>query len=209
MIKPLAAMLFSVVLCVGSVTDAGAQQSTTRGWVFGFDVGGTAVSFQNESRDIGGLVGARLGYGVNRIVTLYASAYEADVNVQEFDAFDKVTFGHVDFGVRLHLANSRRRWVPYGDFALLTFRPVSDVLENGEQTTTDFSALPTFSLGAGLAIHLSEAWALDVNFKTGKSAFTDVEVGNISAGRSEQHSHTFLDIDTASSRLTVGVSWWP
>ena len=159
-------MLFSVLLCLGSVADAGAQQSTTRGWVFGFDVGGAAVSFQNEPSDLAGLVGARVGYGVNRIVTLYLSAYETDVDVQEFDGFDKVTFGHVDVGVRLNLANSRRRWVPYGDLAV-TFWPVSDVLENGERTTTDFNGRSNFSLGGGLAVHLSEAWGPSMSTSSG------------------------------------------
>ena len=208
MIKALATMLFSVLLCLGSVVAGSAQQSTTQGWVFGFDLGGAAVSFENKPSGRGVLVGPlRVGYGLNRIVTLYASASYADVDVQEFDAFDKVTFAHVDYGVRLHLANSRR-WVPYGDLAL-TFWPVSDVLKNGEQTTTDFSSLPTFSLGGGLAIYLSEAWALDVNFKLGKGYFKDVEVDNISDGGTSEHLHKFLDIHAESARLTVGVSWWP
>ena len=96
----------------GSVVDGNAQQSTTEGWVFGFDLGGAAVSVENKPSDGAGLVGARVGYGLNRILTVYLSAYEADVDVLGFDAFDKVTFSHVDLGVRLHLANRRRRWVP-------------------------------------------------------------------------------------------------
>ena len=208
MIKTLAAMLFSVLLCLGSVVDASAQQSTTQGWVFGFDLGGAAISFDNEPFDIGGLLGARLGYGFNRIVTTYLGIYEADVDTDEFDAFDKVTFGHIDIGVRLHLANSRRRWVPYGDVAF-TFWPIRDARKNGQKSTSDFTSLSTFSLGGGLAIYLSEAWALDVNFKWGKGGFPDVQVDNISVGRSEQHVHTFRDIDAESARLTVGVSWWP
>ena len=208
MIKALATMLFSVLLCLGSVVAGSAQQSTTQGWVFGFDLGGEAVSFENKPSDRGVLVGPlRVGYGLNRIVTLYASASYADVDVEEFDAFDKVTSAHVDYGVRLHLANSRR-WVPYGDLAL-TFWPVSDVLKNGEHTTTDFSGLPSFSLGGGLAIYLSEAWALDVNFKLGKGYFKDVEVDNILDGGTSEHLHKFLDIHAESARLTVGVSWWP
>ena len=77
-------------------------------------------------------MGARVGSGLNRILTLYLSAYEADVDVLELDAFDKVKFGHVDLGVRLHLANSRSRWVPYGDLAV-TFWPVTTFsrTENG------------------------------------------------------------------------------
>ena len=77
-------------------------------------------------------MGGRVGYGLNRTVTLYAGAYEADIDVDEFEAFDKVTFGHIDYGVRLHLANSRRRWVPYGDITF-TFWPVRDALKNGEK----------------------------------------------------------------------------
>ena len=208
MTKALATMLFSVLLCLGSVVDGSALQSTTQGWVFGFDLGGESVSFENKPSGRGVLVGPpRVGYGLNRIVTLYASASYVDVDIQEFDAFDKVTLAHVDYGVRLHLANSRR-WVPYGDLAL-TFWPVSDVLKNGKQTTTDFSGLPTFSLGGGLAVYLSEAWALDVNFKWGKGYFKDVEVDNILDGGTSEHLHKFLDIHAESARLTVGVSWWP
>ena len=184
------------------------RRSTTEGWTFGFDLGGAAISLEHKPNDRAGLVGARVGYGLNRIVTLYLSAYETDVDVPEFDAFDKVTFGHIDLGVRLHLANSRRRWVPYGDLAV-TLWPVSDVLKNGERTTTDFGGRANSSLGGGLAIYLSEAWALDVNVKRSTGGFKDVEVGNISGGGSSEHSHTFLDIWAESVRFTVGVSWWP
>ncbi len=209
MIKTLAALLLSILVCLGSVVDASAQRSTTEGWVFGFDIGGAAVAFDNGPSDRAGLVGARVGYGLNRILTVYVGAYEADVDVREFDGFDKVTFGHLDVGVKLHLANSRRRWVPYGDVAFTSW-PVSAVLKNGERTTTDFTGRPSLSLGGGLAVYLSEAWALDVNLKIGRNGgFKDVEIGNISAGLSEQHSHTFVGIEAASARLTVGVSWWP
>ena len=208
MIRKFAAIWISVVLSFVFAADASAQRSTTRGLVFGLDFGGASVSFDDNPRDRGGLVGGRIGYGLSRILTLYGGAYEADVDTHAFDAFDKVTFGHIDLGVRLHWANSRRRWVPYGDLAI-TWWPVSHVLENGEITTTDFSAIPTSSLGGGLAIYLSEAWALDVNIKVGNSVFKDVEIGNISTGRSEQHSHTFHNIHAASARLSVGVSWWP
>ena len=40
-----AAMRFSILICLGSVVDGSAQQSTTQGWVFGLDVGGAAISF--------------------------------------------------------------------------------------------------------------------------------------------------------------------
>ena len=206
-IRALATQL-AVLLCLGSAVDAGAQQSTTQGLVFGFDFGGTAVSFENNPSDTGPLVGARFGYGLNRIVTLYLGAYEADVDVHKFDAFDKVTFGYIDYVVRLHLPNSRRRWVPYVDLTFTQW-PATDVMKNGERTTTDFSAVSGSHLGAGLAVYLTEVWALDVNLKGGMSTFKDVEVGNISSGGTSGHVHEFLDIDAESTRLSVGITWWP
>ena len=104
--------------------------------------------------------------------------------------------------LRLHLANGRRGWVPFGDIAM-TFWPESDVLVNGEQTTSDFSSLPSFSLGGGLAFHLSEAWALEANVKSGQSLFKDVPVGNITDAGKRDRVHTFLDVDAESARAWV------
>jgi hypothetical protein len=204
-----AAPLFSVLLCLWPVVDASAQQSATEGWVFGFDLGGAVVAVGNAPSDRAGLVGARVGYGLNRILTLYVSAYESDIDIREVAAFDTATFGHSDVGARLHLANGRRRWVPYGDFAL-TFWAATDVLKNGQRTTTDFQGRAgSFSAGGGVAFYMSETLALDVNIKRGKGGFRDVEIGNLIVGTSEQHVHTFVDIAATSTRLTFGVSWWP
>ena len=192
MIKTSALTLFSMLLWLGSVVDASAQQSTTQGLVLGLDFGGTVASFDNLPRDRAGLVGGRVGYGFNRILTLYVSAYEADVDVRDFEWFDKVTFGHLDFGMRLHWPNSRRRWVPYGEVTI-TVWPTSDVLKNGEQTTTDFRGAAS-GLGGGVAIYLSEGLALDLNYKGANGFFNDVPVGNILAEGREQHVHRFLDL---------------
>ena len=207
MTKAPAATLFSVLLCLGSFVDASAQQSTPQGLVLGLDFGGAAASFQDTSRDRAGLVGGRVGYGFNRILTLYLSAYETDIDVRGFDGFDKLTFGHVDLGMRLHWTNNRRRWVPYADLTITSW-PVSDVLKNGEQTTTDFTGMAS-GLGGGVTVYLSEAWAIDLNLKRAKGLFKDVPVGNILAEGREQHVHTFLDLGAESARFTVGVSWWP
>ncbi|HJN30254.1 MAG TPA: hypothetical protein QF604_20305 [Candidatus Latescibacteria bacterium] len=214
---------WSALLCLVSVVDgstepvaqpsttqhSGIHRSTTKGWGFGFDAGGATGSFDNQPSDGGPLAGARVGYGFNRIVTLYAAAYEADVKVRKFDGFDEVSYGHIDYGMRLHLPNRSRRWVPYADLALFCFRPVSDVQENGTKTTSNFGSLPSGSLGFGLAVYLTESRALDVKFKGENSAFNDVEIGNISTGAAVDHTHTFVDIPTKSDRFTIGISWWP
>ena len=195
-------ILFPVLFYLASVTEGSAQPARTQGWVFGLGSGTTAVSFESDPVDRAALVGLRIGYGLNRIVTPYLGAEYADIRSRGLEAFDRMTFAHVDLGVRLHLAGGRRRWVPYGDLAL-TFWQVSDVLKNGERTTSDFTSMPTFSLGGGLAIYLTESWALDVNVKAAKGTFRDVPVGNIPAGGTSRHSGTGLHLDAKSARLSV------
>ena len=201
-------LLLPILFCLGCVVEGGAQPSRTQGWVFGVDSGATAVSLDGDPRDGAALVGARIGFGLNRVATPYLGVAYADVRSRGFEAFDRLTFGYLDLGVRLHLADGRHRWVPYGDLAL-TFWPVRDVIKNSKRTGADFTSRPTFSVGGGLAIYLSEAWALDVNVKAGKGAFQDVPVGDVLADGTSRHAGARLDLDAASVRLGVGVSWWP
>ena len=187
---------------------AGAQPARTQGWVFGFGSGAAAVSFDGDPTDGAALVGFRVGYGLNRIVAPYAAGAYADVRSRGLEAFDRVTFTHVDLGVRLHLDGGGRRWVPHGDLAL-TFWRVNDVVKDGEPTGAHFTSAPTLSVGGGVAVHLSESWALDVNVKAAGGGFDDVPVGRAPPGGSRGHSAAPLDLDAASVRLGVGLSWRP
>lgn len=187
-------ILFPVLLCVfclASAAAGNAQPATTQGWAFGLGTGAATVSFGSDPGDGAALVGFWIGYGLNRIVTPYLGGAYADIRSRGLEAFDRSTFSHVDLGVRLHLAG-RRRWVPYGDLAL-TFWRISDVLRNGHRTTIDFTSVPTLSVGGGIAIYLSKSWALDLNVKAAGGAF----------------SGAALPLDAASSRLGVGLAWWP
>ena len=199
-------ILFAILFCLASVTEGSAQSARTQGWLIGLGFGGANASFGNGPGDGAVLVDLRLGYGLNRIVTPYLGGAYADIESHGLEAVDNVTFAHLDLGVRLHLDDARRRWVPYGDVAL-TFWPVTDVLRNGERTP-DFTSMPTVSVGAGLAIYLSESLALDVNFKAAKGRFRDVPAGNIPTGGTSRHGGA-LHLDAESARLSVGVSWWP
>ncbi len=200
-------VLLPVLFCLGCVAEGGAQPYKTQGWVFGLEFGRTAVSFEGGPGDGAALVGGRIGHALNRIVTPYLGLAYADIESRGLGAFDRVTFGYVDLGVRLHLAGGRRRWVPYGDLAL-AFWPVNDVVEKGEPTAAHFMSRPTFGAGGGLVIHLSEAWALDVNVKAGRGTFKNVPVGYVAAGGTNRRLDT-VDLDAAAARLSVGVSWRP
>jgi len=179
---------------------ASGQQSTTRGLTLGLDVGASAISFEGGDGDSGGNGGLRVGYGINRIVTLYAAFQGASLDIENFTQFDKITVGHVDLGVRLHLANSRRRFVPYGDLALTPRVVSADVIDESETRTAKFNGA-SFSLGGGLAFYLAQQWALDLNAKWSTGEFSEVDLGSVALQN--------LDIDSQSARITLGVTWWP
>ena len=201
-------ILLPVLFCLGWAVEGGAQTFRTQGWVINLEFGRAAVSFEDDPGDGAALVGARLGHALNRIVTPYVGVAYADIESRGREAFDNVTFAHVDLGVRLRLANGRRRWVPYGDLAL-TYWPIRDVVKNGERTGADFNSRPTLSVGGGLAIYLSEKWALDVTVKAGRGRFEDAPVGDIPADGTSRRPGRLIDLDALSVRLGVGVSWWP
>ena len=200
-------VLLPVLFCLGCGVEASAQPVRTQGWTLGLESGAATVSFGSDPGDGAVLVGVRIGHGLNRIVTPYLGMAYGTIDTRGLEAFDKVKFGHVDLGARLHLPNARRGWVPYGDLAL-TFWLVTDVLRDGEWTATDFTSRPTFSVGGGVAIYLSEAWALDVNVKAAKGTFRDFPVGSLPASGTGGRRGALSELDAVSVRLGVGVSWW-
>ena len=200
-------ILLPALFCLGCVVESNAQPASMQGWTLGLDSGATNVSVGRDPGDGAVLVGVRIGHGLNRIVTPYLGMSYGTIDTPGLEAFDKVKFGHVDLGARLHLAGGRRRWVPYGDVAL-TFLLVTDVLDDGEWTAADFRSGPTFSVGGGIAIYLSEAWAIDVGVKEGRGSFKDFLAGDVPVGGRSGHKGMPPNLDAASVRLRVGISWW-
>ena len=84
-------ILFPVLFYLTSVTEGSAQPARTQGWVFGLGSGTTAVSFESDPADGAALVGLRIGYGINRIVTPYLGGEYADIRSRGLEAFDRMT----------------------------------------------------------------------------------------------------------------------
>ncbi len=183
---------------------AAAQQSTTRGLNLGFHFAAASLSVEGGDQNNGGGAGFRAGYGVNRIVTVFLELDGATVDVT--DAGGSVTgswaMAHGDLGVRFHFANSLRSFVPYLE-AALTGRAVSigDArLDQQDVGSVNFSG-GALSVGGGISLYLRRTLALDVGLKLSAGEFTEVGVGNLSLSG--------LHIDATSSRLNIGLVWWP
>lgn len=179
------------------------QRSTTRGLHLGFHLQGASLQVEDADPSGGGGAGFRVGYGFNRIFTLYFEADGVTVEAGDPDVFaGNWTLGHAEIGARFHFANSLRAWVPYLEVALggrsATVKDVVALNQAWEDVDVTGGA---FSLGGGIYVYFSETLALEVGLKVSSGQFTQIDLGPISVQN--------LDIDAQSSRFKVGIVWWP
>ena len=194
---------FLLGLLAVSTTPLAGQKSTTRGLNLGAHLQAAALSVQEEDGDGGGGGGIRVGYGLNRIVTLYIEADGVSVTSESSDEFQGTwALAHADLGVRFHFANTLRSWVPYLEVALgARAASVKDVESNG-QTVGDITFNGgSFSFGGGIYAYFTQTFALDVGLKFSDGTFNEVDLGAVSLNN--------LDIDATSTRFKVGIVWWP
>lgn len=196
------ALAVIVPLVLTTWSPLAGQESTTRGLNLGFHLQGASLSIEgDDTADEGSGAGIRVGYGINRIVTLFADLDGAAITVEDAENLEgDWRIGHVDLGARFHFANSLRWWVPFLE-AALGFRTVEveDVGPNQEETVTFSGA--SFSVGGGMDFYFTESLALDLGLRFTGGEFNEIEIGSISVGD--------LDIDASSGRFNLGIIWWP
>ena len=200
MLRAVPAALVGAVLLALPAT---AQVSTTRGLTLGLHASGGSLSIESQDRENAGGGGFHIGYGFNRRITIFAQADGADFDEQSTGAIEGAwTMGHFDLGLRFHFANSLRRWVPYlqGSFGARAVS-VSDPLVNGNPREEVGLSGPSLTLGGGLDFYFTETLALDVQLLFTGGEFTTIRVDRVSVDG--------FDFDASSSRLNIGLAWWP
>lgn len=183
--------------------DAAAQESTTRGLSLALYLQGASLSVEGGDPGSGGGGGLRIGYGINRTITLFARTDASETDVDDADIEGQWKLAHVELGTRFHFANSLRSWVPWVEAAIGARAVSVDEAEvegdpTAEEVTFNGSA---FSLGGGLDIYFSESLALDVGLAWTSGEFNEIEVGPVSIDG--------FDLDARSFRFNLGLAWWP
>jgi hypothetical protein len=193
---PLLATLFA-----GSV-DLSAQASTTRGFVVGAHLGGASIEPEDGDRSSAGGGGLFFGYGLNRNFQIFLQLDGSEFDVENSDVDGRWAMGHADLGLRYHFANSLRSWVPYVQGAV-TGRAVGidDATVLGQPETEVGFYGGALSIGGGLLFYFSQTFALDLQVLWSGGEFTDVRVDDVTVSG--------LEIQANSSRLNIGVAWWP
>ena len=194
----------SILITLGLLAgESAAQQSTTRGFTLGVHGSGASLTIEKGDRNDAGGGGLNIGYGLNRRFTLLAQLDGAEFDdLTARNVRGKWTLGHVDAAVRFHFANSLNRWIPYlqgglGVRAVSLSNPVVDGTARNEVTFSGSG----LSLGGGIDYYFTEALALDLQVLWTGGKFSTYRVDNVSVSG--------WDVDATSSRVNVGVSWWP
>jgi len=180
-----------------------AQESTTRGFVVGLHGSGASLSVEGEDRNDAGGGGLFVGYGLNRRFSLFAQVDGARFDEQSTGTVEgDWTLAHFDLGVRFHFANSLRSWVPFLQAAVgrRSVNVLDPIVEGDAEEEVDISGA-SLTLGGGVAFYLSRAWSLELGLMLTGGEFNTLRVNNVSVSG--------FDLDATSSRLNLGVRWWP
>ncbi|MEZ4416003.1 MAG: outer membrane beta-barrel protein [Gemmatimonadota bacterium] len=184
------------------LNDLSAQNSTTRGFNFGFALEGAGLTVEGGDQANGGGAGLRIGYGMNRIVTFFVGADGTAFNVEDPDAPNgDWTMAHVDLGARFHFANALRSWVPYleGAFTARAVR-LNDAMIGGNNVGDLSFNGGAFTVGGGLSVYFSQTFALDLELMGSGGDFTSITV--------DAGTINIPDIQATSGRFRIGLLWW-
>lgn len=203
MLRKIAATLLLTLPALASApAGAHAQESTTRGFNLGLHLSAASLEVEDGNRNNAGGLGLIFGYGLNRNFELFIQLDGAEFDVDDSQVTGQWTMGHVDLGVRYHFANSLRSWVPYLQ-AALSGRAVgvdNAVVQGNPETDVDFFG-GAFTFGGGIMFYFNQTLAADLQLLWSGGQFTEVKVDNVTVSG--------LEIDAQSSRLNLGISWWP
>ena len=180
-----------------------AQESTTRGFVLGLHGSGAGLEIDGGDRAEAGGGGVYVGYGLNRRFTLFLQLDGARFDEQSTGEVEgDWTLAHAEVGVRFNFANSLRSWIPFVQ-ASLGRRAVNvrdPIVDGTPEEEVDFSGA-ALTLGGGISYYLSPAWSLEAALLITGGEFSTLRVNNVSVSG--------FDEDATSSRLNLGVRWWP
>ena len=181
-----------------------AKRSTPTGFQLGLGLSGSSIKFEDQDdTESGGGFGFQLGWGFTPNILVYLAG-QAAVHEQEAltSSGEKGEYilGHGDLGLRWHFL-AGRRWVPYADVAFTT-RQMSGELEQpgGEKEDVEITGEGGLSVGGGVQFFVSPRFAVDANLKFSGGKFTEQKIGS---------TKTDIDMSATSSRLFVGISWFP
>ena len=197
-------LLTAVLAALAGAPGLRAQESTTRGLNLGIHLQGSSLEPADGDRSNAGGGGILVGYGFNRTLELFLQLDGAEFEVRDTDVDGDWRLGHGDIGLRFHFSNSLRRWVPYLQGGVSLRVASVDDAEIDQQTVTGRAGIfgGALMLGGGMMVFFSQTLAADFQLAWTGGEFTEAKIGDVTLELPEPY-------EARTSRLNIGISWWP
>lgn len=187
------------LLLVTAALPAAAQQANTRRLFLQASLDSQSLNFNEDDTDKtddGGGLSLRAGWGVSRVVTLYAGLSGARVEGRTNGIInDDYDWQGGEIGARFNLLPSRR-FDPYLDVAL------RGVTARYDEADLEFSG-GGIAFGGGIAYFVTPSVALDLGLRLGGGGFETVKLGDLSADIDPD------DFGYGEGRLSLGLTFYP
>ena len=204
----LVALLAASAPLAAQMPSSSLPRANTSRLFLGLGLNGTRLSvdeseFSEDESDSGGGLSGQIGWGFTPKFAIFLEAGAARVSTDDDEDFD---LAHVDLGARYHFVSPSRALVPYLEAALTHRAAMADDIAfddgNGGIEEVDIELSGNgFSIGGGLQYFVAPNWALNAGLKWTTGQFDKLKVDDVSIED--------LDIDATTTRLTVGVVWYP
>lgn len=169
--------------------------SVTQGFFLAPHLLGLSLATEGEPIETGSGFGLTLGFGVSRLVAIFATIDLGKVDIRDPNIEGNYGLGHADLGARVNFREPTKKAIPYVD-AAATVRLAQTTIEG-----IDFSISgAAFSLGGGLNYHFQPQLALDVGLLYSFGEFDTLEIDGED-----------IDIEPFSAtgaRFRLGLTWY-
>jgi opacity protein-like surface antigen len=201
MIRPVLALSVLFALAAAPLSAQGAVRSNTKGLLLGAGFAWQSIEVDEFSDDSESGMGLDLNVGWGFTPKFAVLVDLSAVSLDDDEGGEDIVLAHFDLLARYSFANAARAFVPYIE-AGFNGRALAQDDADVDGEIGDLSLTGSgLSLGGGVQYFMTPKWALNANLKWTNGEFNEVEFENVSISG--------LDIDATTTRLTLGVTWYP
>jgi hypothetical protein len=182
---------------------AAPVRAKTEKLMLSFALAGVSLSSDEfeEDPESGGGFSAQLGWGFTRRFTLLADASAAVLDADD----EEFVLIHFDLLGRFNFVSPQRPLVPFlegGISARVAGQDDIVLADDGGSQEVDLEISGGgFTFGGGLQYHVAPSVSFGASLRFTVGEFSTVKFSNVSVDG--------FELDATSTRLNIGVTWWP
>lgn len=178
---------------------SGQPASSAKGLILGAHLNGSSLTIDDSEieNESGPGFSLQAGYGFTRNLALLVELTAAALTIDR----ETLGLGHFDIGGRYSFTSDTRRFVPFIDLAFSGRVLTADDVDLGGGPNRLTATGSGFTIGGGVQYHVAPKVAIGIALKWMTGEFSEVKFGD--------RTESGLEIDSESTRVNVGVTWYP